>query len=421
MRGGLAPTRNGIVAALDVGSSKVCCLIAKLVEGRAPAVIGIGQQASRGVRGGAVIDMEATETAVVNAVHAAEQMAGQTIDRAVVSLAGGEPGSTSVDVEVSISGHAVGDSDLRRALEQGHHNGTLNGRNGHARQLVHSIPIGYHIDGNRGIRDPRGMFGERLGVSIHFVTAATGAVRNLVTCIERCHLDPAALVVAPYASGLSSLVDDELELGVTLIDMGGGTTTIAVFLEGSVIYTDVIRVGGIHVTNDIARGLSTPLGHAERIKTLYGHAMATTADEREIIEVPQVGEDETQPQQIPRSLLVGIVQPRLEETFELVRSRLEASGFANVAGRRVVLTGGASQLAGLRELAGLLLDKQIRIGRPVRVGGLAESTSGPAYATCAGLLTYAASMAANPHRPRPEAAEPSGLTGRIGQWFREHL
>ncbi|MCG8359269.1 MAG: cell division protein FtsA [Kiloniellales bacterium] len=421
MRQGLAPSKNGLIAALDVGSSKVCCLVARLEQGKRPNVVGIGQQVSRGVRGGTVVDMEATQGAVASAVHAAEQMAGETIDRVVVNLSGGHPSSSSVDVEVSISGHAVGDSDLRRALDQGHRSEPDDGSNGQLRQLIHSIPLGYRIDGSRGIRDPRGMYGDRLGVSVHFITAGAGAIRNLIACVEHSHLDAAALVVSPYASGLASLVEDELELGVTLIDMGGGTTTIAVFLEGSVIYTDVLRVGGMHVTNDIARGLSTPLVHAERIKTLYGHAMVTTADERELIEVPQVGEDEGQPQQVPRSLLVGIIQPRLEETFELVRSRLEASGFDKIAGRRVVLTGGASQLTGVRELAGLVLDKQIRIGKPIRVEGLAESTSGPAYATSAGLLTYAAAMAAKRQRPRPETEEPSGLVGRIGQWFREHL
>ena len=171
------------------------------------------------------------------------------------------------------------------------------------------------------------MYGEQLGVSMHVVTAATGPMKNLMHCIERCHLDVAAVVVSPYAAGLAALVEDETDLGVTLIDMGGGTTTIAVFGEGEVLHTDVVPVGGQHVTNDIARGLSTSRVHAERMKTLYGHAVAAAADERETIEVPQVGEEDSgATQQVPRSLLTGIIQPRLEETFELVRSRLEASG-----------------------------------------------------------------------------------------------
>ena len=421
MRKGLRATRSGLLAAIDIGTSKVCCLIARCDKDGRPAVVGIGQQANHGVRNGAVTDMDATETAIVNAVHAAEQMAGETIEQVVINLSGGYPASSSVDVEVAIAGHAVGESDLKRALEQGHQAGLASGLNGDVRELIHSIPVGYRIDGNRGIRDPRGLFGDRLGVNIHFVTAASGAVRNLIACVERCHLEVADVAVSPYASGLSSLVDDEMALGVTLIDMGGGTTTIAVFLEGSVIFTDVLRVGGNHVTSDIARGVSTPLAQAERIKTLYGHAMAIGADE--LIEVPQVGEDgDGQPHQIPRSLLVGIVQPRLEETFELVRSRLEAGGMDKISGRRVVLTGGACQLPGIQELAHLILDKQIRIGRPIRVSGLAEATSGPAYTTAAGLLVYAATAERVTTRiEQTERETAGGLLGRLGHWFREHL
>ncbi len=429
MRAGLGRTRKGLVAALDVGSSKVCCFIASADAAGRPRILGIGQQASRGVRNGTVVDMEDCEAAIMNAVHAAEQMAGETIGGVIVNLSGGHPASSSIGIEVAISGHEVGDTDLRRALRHGEIERRANGQtNGHVnggRQLIHSIPVGYSIDGNRGIRDPRGMFGERLGVNIHLVTASAGAVRNLTNCIQRCHLDVLGYVVSPYAAGLATLVEDERELGVTVVDMGGGTTTIAVFFEGNVIFTDMIPVGGIHVTNDIARGLSTPLAHAERIKTLYGHAMAAAADEREMIDVPQVGEDDSENdgQQVPRSLLVGIIQPRLEETFELVRSRLEASGFDKVAGRRVVLTGGACQLPGLRDLAGLILDKQIRIGRPSRALGLAEATSGPAYATCAGLLS--AAVAAEPlssgDDPREEEIQPASFVGRLGHWFREHF
>ena len=215
----------------------------------------------------------------------------------------------------------------------------------------------------------------------------------------------------------------EMELGVTVIDMGGGRTTLAVFFGGSVIFTDVVPVGGNHVTNDIARGLSTPLTHAERMKTLYGHTMVAPTDEREMIDVPQVGEDdEERSQKVPRSLLVGIIQPRLEETFELVRSRLEASGMDKVAGRRVVLAGGASQLAGTREMGSLVLDKQVRIGRPIKVAGLAEATGGPAFATCAGLLIYAlAAERTVPREAHSEIKELDGLFGRVGHWFREHF
>ena len=423
MRKKLSRTKNGIVAGLDVGCSKTCCFIARVDQGPLPKVIGIGQQASRGIKGGVIVDMAAVEAAVLNAVHAAEQMAGQTIDRVMVNLSGGHPASSAIGVELAINGHEIDDGDLRRVFDRGHQGQGMNGNAEGDRELIHSIPIAYNIDGNRGVRDPRGMYGHHLGVEMHIVTAASGAVRNLTTCIERCHLDIAGYVVSPYASGLAALVEDEMELGVTVIDMGGGTTTIAVFYEGNVVFTDVVPVGGIHVTNDIARGLSTALTHAERMKTLYGHALATGTDEREMIDVPRVGEEnDGNGHQVPRSLLVGIIQPRLEETLELVRSHLEASGFDKIAGRRAVLTGGACQLPAMTELAGLILDKQVRIGRPGRIAGLAEATAGPAFATCAGLLNYAVTAdQAAPLKAAAETGEPDGLIGRFGHWIREHF
>ena len=232
-----------------------------------------------------------------------------------------------------------------------------------------------------------------------------------------------ALVVGPYAAGLACLVEDESELGVTVIDMGGGTTTIAVFFDGNLVFTDSVPVGGIHVTNDIARGLSTPLVHAERLKTLHGSAITSSSDEREMISVPLVGEeDDGQSNHVPKSLLIGIIAPRLEETFELVRDRLESSGFDKIVGRRIVLTGGACQLPGTRELAALILDKQIRIGRPRGITGLAEATGGPAFTTAAGLIHFALSERAEiPRQGRARAEESNGLIGRFGHWIREYL
>jgi cell division protein FtsA len=406
------------VAVLDVGTSKVCCFIARQGEDAKPRVVGIGHQLSRGLRGGAIVDMEQAEASILAAVHAAEQMAGETLRDVTVNVAGGHPASQTIGVEVAIAGHEVGDGDLRKVIDQGRLYDAAADR-----RLIHSIPVGYTIDGSRGIRDPRGMYGERLGVDMHVVTAASGPVRNLTTCIARCHLDIRALVVSPYAAGLAALVDDEMDLGVCVVDMGGGTTTLAVFFDGNVVYTDSIPAGGQHVTSDIARGLSTPLAHAERMKTLYGNCVPSPADEREMITVPQVGEeDRAQANTIPKSILVGIIQPRLEETFELVRSRLELSGFDKIAGRRIVLTGGASQLAGVRELAQLVLDKQVRMGRPIRLAGLAEATGGPAFAVGAGLIAYARRTSADETRPaRSHADLGNGLFGRLGSWFKENF
>ncbi len=411
------PARTGIVGAIDIGTTKVCCFIARC-KGNRPQIVGIGHQISRGVRNGIIVDIDAASHSVLTAVHAAEQMAGETLDEVVVNLSGGLAASRLVRAEIALNGREVADTDLRRVLDQGHRL-----KEPADRSVIHSVPVGFSIDGSRGIRDPRGMYGQKLAVNMHVVTASASAVRNLTSCLGRGHLDIAALVAGPYASGLSSLVEDESDLGVTVIDMGGGTTTIAVFFDGNLVYADGVPVGGGHVTNDIARGLSTPIAHAERMKTLYGSAIASSSDERETITVPQVGEDEdAQATQVPKSLLVGIISPRLEETFELVRDKLESSGFDKVAGRRVVLTGGACQLPGTRELAALILDKQIRVGRPLRIDGLAEATGGPAFATTAGLVHFALSEHAEaPRTARAIAEETGGLFGRMGSWIRENL
>ena len=415
MRKGKA--RNGLIAALDVGTGKVCCFIAR-AEDEGLRVVGIGHQVSRGLRAGAVVDMAEADQSILAAVHAAEQMAGATIRDVHLNVSAGNPASHQVMVEVALNGHEIGESDVRRVLGQGRAHCKPD-----TRDIVHTIALGYAIDGNAGIRDPRGMFGDRLGVNIHVITADPGPLRNLATCVSRCHLDVAACVVSPYASGLACLVEDEMELGVTLLDMGGGTTGIAVFLEGDVVHTDVVPIGGKHITNDIARGLSTPIDHAERMKVLFGNALPSPSDERETIDVRRVGEsDEAGANPVPRSHLVNIIGPRIEETFELVRDRLEATPFADAAGRRLVLTGGASQLHGVSDVAARILGKQVRLGRPLRLAGLAEATAGPAFSTCAGLLGYAAK-----HRldspPRAFGAQDAlaGRFGRMGQWLRENF
>jgi cell division protein FtsA len=239
--------------------------------------------------------------------------------------------------------------------------------------------------------------------------------------VNRAHLEVEALTLSPYASGIACLVDDEIELGCAVIDMGGGTTSTAVFIEGRLVYGDVLPIGGSHVTNDIARGLTTPVAHAERLKTLHGSTLPAAADDREIVEVPQVGEDDAaQTARLPKSLLTGIIQPRMEEIFEMVRGRLEDSGLDRAFGRRVVLTGGASQLQGARELAQLVLDKQVRMGRPTGMDGLTGETTGPEFATATGLLLLTVD-------PRADlvasgmAFEDAGSTGfwsRLGGWFR---
>jgi cell division protein FtsA len=408
--------RGGVIAVLDIGTTKMCCFIARH-ETPLPRIVGIGHQISRGIKNGVITDIEAASQAILTTVHAAEQMAGEHLTEVVVNLSGGFSASRIVKTEINLNGREVSDANMRRVLEQG-----FRIREPAERAIIHSVPVGFAIDGGRPVRDPRGMYGHKLAVNVHVVTAESAAVRNVANCLGRCRLEIAAVVASPYASGLATLVEDESELGVTVIDMGGGTTTIGVFFDGNLVFADSIPVGGSHVTNDIARGLTTPIAHAERMKALYGSAIPSAADEREMITVPLVGEEEDHANHVPKSLLVGIISPRLEETFELVRERLESSGFDKIAGRHIVLTGGACQLPGTRELAGLILDKQIRVGRPARVDGLAESTAGPAFATAVGLIHFALAEHAEPQRRgRPRAEEPSGLFGRIGGWLRENL
>lgn len=389
-----APQSRNIIAALDIGSSKIVCFIAEIKSHGTIEVIGIGHQASRGVKAGTIIDLKLAESAVAHAVEAAELMAkdrlqGQPIRSVFVNVPGAHTLSHRLGINVKISGHEVSERDIRNALNQSR-NVVVPGRD----ELIHVIASNYAIDKQRGIAEPRGMVGQNLEVTIAPVTALSTATRNIGTVIHQNHLEIDGFCASPYAAGLAALVDDEMDLGCTVIDMGGGTTSIGVFMEGKLIHTSAIPVGGHHVTNDIARGLVTSLADAERIKTLYGSAHATGMDDGATIDVPPIGEEEhSQPNYVAKSLLVGIIQPRIEETFELVRAKLIDSGIDKMAGRRVVLTGGASQLPGLCDIGQLILDRQIRLGRPHKIKGLAESTGGPAFAACAGLLHYGAEHA----------------------------
>lgn len=410
--------RKDIVTALDIGSSKICCFIAEIDENDRARVIGIGHHASQGIKAGAIVNMDDAQQSVISTVYAAEQMAGEQIRDVFVNVSCGSPDNNHLILETPIDGTSIGDSEMRRLFNENHLRDL-----GSDRALVHAIPSGYKIDGSNGIRDPRGLSGQKLGVQVRTVSVASGAVQNLNTCISRCHLSVRGHIVSAYAAGLACLVEDETDLGVTVIDMGGGTTSIAVFHDGTLAFTDTIPVGGMHVTNDIARGLSTPLSHAERLKTLHGSSLPSPNDERDIVDAPQIGEEEDGTvNRVPKSFIVSIIAPRLEETFEIVRERLESSGLNKLAGRRVVLTGGASQLNDVRHLAGQILDKQVRLGRPMRISGLAEATGGPAFATAAGLLSYAADDRGE-IRPAETGMIKSygGPFGRIGGWLRDHF
>lgn len=445
--------KNEPIAALDVGSAKVACFIATMDDDEVLRVLGVGHNRSRGVRGGHVVDMAALQASIAEAVDNAEKMADTRVNDVVVNVSGPTLLSRNMEAEVAIPrDQPVRMADVRRVLDQGsqlHLHATqadyargpqpgsgiappqagLAGHLSGDSDVIHRMASSYTIDGGDGVTDPRGMFGDRLGVRLHMVSAALGPLRNLSTVIERCHLDIDERVASPHASALACTVDDEKDIGVTVIDMGAGTTSISIFMDGHPIYASSIAVGGSHVTSDISKGLSTPLSAAERLKTVWGSVISSPRDASEMLRVQLVGEDDEQTggHEIPRSQLFHIIQPRLEETFELVRARLTESRMLHAAGRRVVLTGGASQLQGVREMAELILDKQVRLGRPRRLKGLPEAVSGPAFATCAGLLRYAIQdhvVLGFAHRENDGEEEPErtgGAMSRVGQWLKELL
>ena len=414
--------KGSLLAALDVGSSKIACFIGRVVDNEGGfEVLGVGHHVSRGVKNGTITDLNAAEHALRQTVHAAENisasvMKGYPLREVVVNLPGVHAVSHAHRADLQIAGHEITDNDVRRALAKAQESIISDDF-----ELIHTVPINYHIDGHEGIREPRGMFGQNMSVDIHMVTGDMSALRNIAACIDRSHLDISAFCVSSYASGLACLVEDEMDLGCTLIDMGGGVTSFAVFQGGAMIYADAIPLGGQHVTSDIARGLTTSLADAERLKVLYGSAMGSGYDESELIDVPRLGEDERrQPNHVPRSLLVGIIQPRIEEIFELVRARLQDSGLGPALGRRVVLTGGASQIAGLRDVAQHVMDKQARLGRPIRLNGLPDAVSGPAFSTVAGLLTYVSERGHEMPAQIMAQAEAGSLWERVRLWLKEN-
>lgn len=411
----MAKNKSHILAALDIGSSKVSCFVARVTSNQELAVIGIGHHVSKGIKSGAIIDMEEAVQSISNAVSAAENMSGETIREVIVNITAGQPASQNIHVDIPLSGQEISDSDLRRILELGRSRPDMTDR-----ALIHSIPTEYAIDGTSGIRDPRGMYGQQLSANIHLITAATSAVRNMANCISRCHLDISAAVLSSYASGLACLDEDEMELGVAVIDMGGGTTKLSVFNDGILVHTDIIPIGGQHVTSDIARGLGTAVLQAERLKTLHGHAMLMSMDDNEIIHVPQIGEDQySQNGPISKSILVSIIQPRLEETFELIKARLAKSGFDKIVGRHIVLTGGGSLLPGMRELAGLVFNKQVRVGKPMKLSGLNPQDATASCSTLIGLLAYARQNKTLWGRAAPSIEKSGKLFSRFKTFFKK--
>lgn len=424
----VSPRRSAVVAALDIGTSKIACVIARL-DPQGPQdvlrrrshgvqVLGFAHIAAGGMKAGGVVDAVEVEEMVRQAIEIAESKARVQLESVVVSLSGGRLGSERFVATVDLAGSAVTAGDIGRVLAAGGRHSVRDGR-----AILHSLPIGYSLDAVTGIREPRGMLGRRFGVDMHMVTADAAVVRNLMLVVERSHLEIEALVAAPYVAGLSALADDEADLGAACVDLGAGTTTLAVFSSGKFVHADGFALGGQHVTLDLARGLNTRIADAERIKAIYGSVLGGGSDERDMITVPPVGDDEREPPQfVSRASVVRIIKPRVEEILEMVRDRLKNSPFAAEPRARVVLTGGASQLAGIAELAACILRRPVRIGRPLGLAGLPEAAKGPAFAVAAGLLVYPQAAHLEhfePRRTRQLMTGTGGYMARVGQWLRE--
>jgi cell division protein FtsA len=395
--------RTGLVSALDVGTSKIVCVIGQ-AEAGSLKVLGSALRESAGLKAGTITSMELAEESIRECVAAAENMADARIQNVLISVNCGQPVSVTSRSVMSLDGALISDEHLRTLLADGRARARIDGH-----EVIQSAPTAYVVDEARGVRNPLGMFCQRVGVAMHAVAVKPSPLQNLKLAVERCHLHVVGTQFGAYASGLSTLTEDEKQIGATVIDMGGGTTSIAVFVEGHLVHADVVPVGGFAVTNDIARMLAAPLAAAERVKTLYGAAMGEMDAGADVVAVAQMGEEgDDAALRVPRSMLTRIIQARLEEIFGEVQTRLRASGFDVAAGRRAVLTGGACQLAGTRELAARILNKQVRIGRPATFTGLAAASAGPDYATAIGLLMAGATMP--PELLNPEIAIATGTT-----------
>ncbi len=429
-RGQSSAPKSSIIAALDIGSTKISCLIAEVQPPKMRGVfdprqlikvIGVGQTASRGIRAGTVVDVNEAECAVRIAVDAAERTAQTSISEVMVSVSGGKPASSCFSGRVRTQSGVVGPRDLDFAISQ-----ALSTIEIGKRTILHLSPVNHVLDGVSNIAQPLGLHGDALQSDIGVTTLEPSYLRNLSAAIERAHLHPAGFVLAPYAAAKAALTPDELSLGAIVIDMGGAVTSIAFMRNGKLVAADSLALGGQLVTNDVAQGLSTPLAHAERMKTLWGNVLPGGHGEREMLSVPLVGERGTDTiQKVPKSYLTNILQARLEEMFEMIRQRLEAPGFAAAGGMRVVLTGGASQLSGLRELAAAMLGRPVRLGNAASLNGMPEHMRHAGFAVATGALVYAA--APDQHYAVPQEAQAHlqranmGYARRVGQWLAEAL
>ena len=393
----LNAVKKGLIGLIDIGSSKVVCFILQftpdhkkqdfLSEGFALPknvafrIIGAATTRSRGVNFGEIQRMDEAQKAIRTVVQAAQKMAGVLVEDVLVSFSGGDPRSYGVSGTAKLAGNKVTEFDIGNAL--------INSDvpdYGSRREVIHALPVNFSIDDRTGLVDPRGQSGNELTVDLHLMTIDQGVVLNAIQAIKSCHLDLAGLCFSPYLSGTASLTEDELNLGAACIDLGAEISGVTIFLKKQMIYGGGVRMGGSHITNDIAKAFNISFDVAERIKNLHGGLISMSRDDRDLIEVENHTQDKIT---ISRSELIGVIRPRVEEILECVAEQLEAAGFGDLKGKKITLTGGASQLPGLFEVASKLLGSSVRIGKPIRVQGLPHATNGPDFAAAVGLALHA--------------------------------
>jgi len=402
-------TKNFIVG-LDIGTSKIVAIVAEITgEGRM-AIIGLGQSPSRGLRKGVVVNIESTVTAIQRALEEAELMADCKIRDVITGIAGSHIKSFNSHGMVAIKDKEVTQADVERVIE------TAKAVNiPMDQQILHVLTQEFIIDGQEDVREPLGMSGVRLEVKVHIVTGAVSAAQNIMKCVRRCGLETRDLILQPLASAMAVLSEDEKDLGVCLIDIGGGTTDIAVFIQGAIRHTAVIPIAGDQITSDIAHALRTSTKDAEDIKISHGVALRQLANPSQMVEVPGVGE--RGPRQLSRQTLAEVIEPRVEELYALIQAELRRSGFEELLSSGVVLTGGSSVMRGMLELGEEVFHMPVRLGVPQYVGGLAEVVKNPRYSTCLGLLLAGFEQHNRNHLVRMQTSGLKQILERMKQWF----
>lgn len=406
--------REELIVGLDIGTTKVACLVGELTDDGGVDIIGVGTHPSAGLKKGVVVNIDATVNAIQRAIEEAEHMAGVEITSVYVGIAGAHIKAFPSEGVVAIRDREVRPSDIERVIEAAKAVNIPQDR-----EILHVVPQDFAIDAQDGIKEPLGMSGVRLEAHVHIVTAAVASAQNIVKCCTRCNLQVADLVLEPLATAEAVLTADEKELGVALLDIGGGTSDLVVYNEGALVHTMVLPIGGHQLTGDIAVGLRTPVAEAERLKHKHGCALPSLIAPGETLEVPSVGG--RPPRIIERSVLSDILQPRVDEIFSLVKDEIERCGLTESLASGLVVTGGSTLLQGLPELAEEVLGMPVRRALPTGVGGLSEVVRSPIYATAVGLVLYGAREHSGLYVPGrgPVEAEKRTVWRRMRSWFAE--